>query len=53
MDVGEGGRSTADGAGGLGGYECTNVESVSVDNFGEDGDSGMDVWHAKEMAASV
>jgi len=53
MEVGEGGWITIDRAGGVGGYECTSVESVSVDNFREDGEGGMPVRHAKVMAASV
>lgn len=53
MDVGEGGWTTTDGAGGLGGYEWTNIASLSMDSFGEDGNGGLVVRHANDRAASV
>lgn len=35
IEGGEGGISTTDGVGGLGGYECTRVESESMEGLGE------------------
>ena len=62
IDCGEGGDSTTDGVGGLGGYECAELEviSVSTDNFDINESEfvweeleGTEVRHANEIAASA
>lgn len=61
IDCGEGGDSTTDGVGGLGGYECTDVEVTSVSTDNCDVNESEIVWeelgrtevrHANEIAAS-
>lgn len=62
IDCGEGGDSTTDGVGGLGGYECAEPEVISVSTDNCDDDKGEFVWeelggmevrHANEIAASA